>query len=104
MTTIEQEISLTPQQKAADMADHWQKFVAGRETRFFAYFMLEDEHHEEIRQIFLEKVGATDELPYPESQSVLKCGRAILNAASNCFENGDPYDVLYTGSQLDPIQ
>lgn len=95
---------LTTSQRAAGMADHWSGFIDGRETGFLAYFMLENNDHEEVRRELLELIKASSEIPYPDRQPVLKAGRAILWAFSNTYEDGSPFDVTYVGEHIDSLQ
>lgn len=94
----------TPEEHAAGMAEHWNNFKEGLELEFSAYFMLSA--HNTWRQLFLEKINASDEIPYPNDvpQAMLKTGRAILWATTQGYEDGDPYAVHYTGTRITPIE
>jgi hypothetical protein len=94
----------TPEDRAAGMAAHWNNFNEGTEPEFSAYFMLGA--HDELRQAFLNKIEASSEIPYPNNvrQAMLKTGRAVLWAASQGYEDGDPYAMYYTGTRVMPIE
>lgn len=94
----------SPEARAAGIAAHWQQYNDGLEDSFFAYFMLEA--HEAERKAFLAEIEASDQIPYPNGvpQAMLKTGRAILWAAAQGYEDGDPYAVYYTGSRVQPIE
>lgn len=94
----------SPEERAAGMAAHWNNFNEGREPEFSAYFMLDV--HDDVRQAFLEEVEASTEIPYPNGvpQAMLKTGRAVLWAATQGYEDGDPYAVYYTGTRVTPIE
>lgn len=91
-------------QQALGIAEHWRNFANGQERGFLAYFMLENQGHEHIRQLFLEDIKASLEVPYPDEKIVLSCGRAILRSFSRTYDDGKPYDVTYIGELLEPVQ
>jgi hypothetical protein len=90
--------------RAADVTERWINFTKNREVGFLAYFMLEDDNHESIRQIFLDKVGGSLELPFPDEKIVLEKGNVRLRAFSNIYDDGKPYDVTYVGERFEPVQ
>lgn len=99
-----EQLALSTEERAAKMHEHWQSFKNGSEDEFYRYFMLEV--HENERQLFLESMNASTEIPYPnwEQQAVLKSGRAILWATTQGYDNGDPYAVEYRGERIFPIE
>lgn len=100
----QEEIALALGKQAQEMAEHWEGFADGREHRFLAYFMRNDAIHEVMLELFLDNIQATTELPGKEKQAVIKSGRAILWAYSNTDENDQPFDVMYVGERIEPVQ
>ena len=97
-------VVLTPEGRAEGIAAHWRAFEQGSEPAFYRYFMLEV--HGEDRNLFLATIDASPEIPYPDDhrQAVLKTGRAILYAATQSYDNGEPFAVEYIGARVYPIE
>lgn len=94
--------NLTATQKAEMMEQGFNNFVQGNRTAFKCYFMLEDPHHNEIRDLFTRKLGILTEAEAHEGVSdawtvVLANTDVALIRQYNTYDDGTPYDVTYFG-------
>lgn len=99
-------LAQTPEERARGMAEHWRNFNEGRESGFFAYFMIDNDVHVQDRTLFLREIQASEEIPYPDNsrQAVLKTGRAVLWAVSQAYPEGEPFAITYTGERVYPAE
>ena len=102
---------LTPEQRAAKMAVHWDNFVAGHEAMFAKYFVVNYNDHDVARRVFMELIGGSTEIPEESGMAVAAVlGRATLRAYPSYYEEGDlgtvgmPYEVWYKAERFEPVQ